>query len=198
MNGEYEDYIGVYTEVLPKGFCSHLVSEFERHIELGAGSNRICSEGAARHIKDDHQLFYNGKNFNIEPFQGEESKGLFFGGLQRCFEEYVQKYSVLKEANVNCNHMKFQKTIEGGGYHVWHYEQGNGEQANRALVYILYLNTLPEKCNGETEFLYQKRRVNAVENTLVLWPAGFTHPHRGNPVYGSEAKYIITGWFYYE
>jgi hypothetical protein len=94
--------------------------------------------------------------------------------------------------------MKLQRTVEGGGYHIWHSEQGNGEQANRCLVYLLYLNSLPEKSNGETEFLYQKRRVNPVENTMVIWPAGFTHPHRGNPVYGDTAKYVVTGWFYYE
>ena len=63
---------------------------------------------------------------------------------------------------------------------------------------MLYLNTLPEESNGETEFLYQQRRINPVENTMVLWPAAFTHSHRGNPVYGNAAKYIVTGWFYYE
>ena len=63
---------------------------------------------------------------------------------------------------------------------------------------MLYLNTLPENANGETEFLYQKRRLSPAENTMVIWPAGFTHPHRGNPVYGDKSKYIITGWFRYE
>ena len=33
---------------------------------------------------------------------------------------------------------------------------------------------------------------------LVIWPAGFTHPHRGNAVYDKD-KYIATGWFeFYE
>ena len=94
--------------------------------------------------------------------------------------------------------MKMQKTSSGGGYHVWHGEQGNGDQANRGLVYMLYLNTVPVEANGETEFLYQQRRINPVENTMVLWPASFTHTHRGNPVYGDNHKYIITGWFYHE
>ena len=94
--------------------------------------------------------------------------------------------------------MKMQKTSSGGGYHVWHCEQGNDDQARRGIVYSLYLNSLPEEANGETEFLYQQRRIAPVQNTMVLWPASFTHPHRGNPVYGNNSKYIITGWFYYE
>ena len=91
-----------------------------------------------------------------------------------------------------------QKTSSGGGYHVWHGEQGNDDSANRGLVYMLYLNTLPKEANGETEFLYQQRRINPVANTMVLWPAAFTHAHRGNPVYGDNTKYIVTGWFYHE
>ena len=64
------------------------------------------------------------------------------------------------------------------------------------LSYALYLNTIKDA--GETEYLYQQMRVPPVENTLVLWPATYTHPHRGNVVYGDTAKYIITGWFYLE
>jgi hypothetical protein len=198
MNIDHTDFIGTYSDVYPEGFCQHLIEEFERFSEQGAGSDRRQSEGVDKHRKDDYQLFMNGKNFNMEPFNGEDSQRLFFHGLQQCYEEYVNTYSVLKEGRINCNHMKMQRTTEGGGYHVWHSEQSNGEQANRCLVYILYLNSLPEESNGETEFLYQKRRVNPVENTMVIWPAGFTHPHRGNPVYGDTAKYVVTGWFYYE
>ena len=94
--------------------------------------------------------------------------------------------------------MKLQKTFSGGGYHQWHHEQGNKGTGNRGLVYMLYLNTLPKEANGETEFLVQQRRINPVENTMLLWPASFTHTHRGNPVYGNNSKYIVTGWFCYE
>jgi hypothetical protein len=95
--------------------------------------------------------------------------------------------------------MKMQKTIPGAGYHVWHAEQGNGpSESTRGLVYSVYLNTLDEDGAGETEFLYQQLRIPPKENTLIIWPAAFTHAHRGNVVFGSTPKYIITGWFYYE
>lgn len=198
MKLEYKDFIGVFSEVYPEGFCEHLVSEFERNLTLGAGTDRQNSEGASKHIKNDFQIFVNGRNFNFEPFQDTNTVDLFYTGLQQCYQQYTSEFSVLKQHNLNCNSMKMQKTSSGGGYHVWHGEQGNGDQARRGLVYMLYLNTLPEESNGETEFLYQQRRINPVENTMVLWPAAFTHSHRGNPVYGNAAKYIVTGWFYYE
>ena len=33
------------------------------------------------------------------------------------------------------------------------------------------------------------------KGTVCLFPASWTHTHRGNPVYTKD-KYIATGWFY--
>lgn len=198
MNIEYKDFIGVFSDVYPKGFCEHLISEFERNQILGAGNNRQTGEGANKHLKNDYHIFSNGKNINFEKFQGNHTQDLFFKGLQECFQSYSEEFSVLQDVKILCNNMKMQKTSSGGGYHVWHGEQGNGDNANRGLVYMLYLNTLPLESNGETEFLYQQRRINPVENVMLLWPAAFTHAHRGNPVYGENFKYVVTGWFYHE
>ena len=63
--------------------------------------------------------------------------------------------------------------------------------------YMLYLNDLDGE-GGETEFLYQKMRVKPEENLMLVWPASYTHAHRGNPVLGETHKYIVTGWFYYD
>ena len=183
MNAEYKDFIGVFSDVYPEGFCQHLISEFDRNQSLGAGTDRQNGEGVDKHRKDDYQIFSNGKNINFEPFNGKSTIDIFFHGLQNCFEEYGAEFSVIKSVKINCNNMKMQKTSSGGGYHIWHGEQGNGDQAHRGLVYMLYLNSLPTGANGETEF---------------LWPAAFTHAHRGNPVYGDSSKYIVTGWFYHE
>jgi hypothetical protein len=196
MKVEYKDFIGIYSDVFEEGFCSHVISEFERHILLGAGSDRFQAEGAQKHYKDDHFIFNNGRDIVFEKFGEVFVHDVFWEKLQSCFDKYSMQYSTLRDVRLNAHIMKIQKTSEGGGYHLWHSEQGNEDQARRAVVYMLYLNTLPEGANGETEFIYQHRRIAPVENTMVLWPASFTHSHRGNPVYGKEAKYIITGWFY--
>jgi len=36
-------------------------------------------------------------------------------------------------------------------------------------------------------------RVKPKQGTLLIWPAAFTHTHRGNPPL-SNVKYITTGW----
>jgi hypothetical protein len=198
MKSDYKDFIGVYTDVFPKGFCEHLISQFEHFQSKGAGTDRQKGEGARKHYKEDYQINCNAFNCSFEGFEGNNSVSMLFQGLQACFEEYSTEISVVKNIQMYCSNLKMQKTTSGGGYHVWHSEQGNGDQANRGLAYMLYLNSLPHEANGETEFLYQQRRITPVENTMVLWPAAFTHAHRGNPVYGDNAKYIVTGWFYHE
>jgi len=42
--------------------------------------------------------------------------------------------------------------------------------------------------------LYQKRRVKPEQGTICIFPAGFTHVHRGNPPLSGD-KYIATGWY---
>jgi hypothetical protein len=49
------------------------------------------SEGADKHLKNDYQIFSNGKNINFETFEGESTVDLFFNGLQRCFEVYYKR-----------------------------------------------------------------------------------------------------------
>ena len=86
--------------------------------------------------------------------------------------------------------IKIQETDIGQGYHIWHYESSDKNLSNRLLAFILYLNDVDE--GGETEFLYYPKRVKPKTGTVVLWPAAFTHAHRGNPPI-SNCKYILTG-----
>ena len=198
MNAEYKDFIAIYRDVYPEGYCQHLIKEFDRLVESGAGTNRQRGEGALRHRKNDMQLGLNFGAHNAADFNDTPATRVFFNGLQQCYDQYTEQFSVLKDAKIHGTAMKMQRTDPGGGYHVWHAEQGNKEHAERVLVYMLYLNDLGEQDGGETEFLYQQRRISPQENTMVLWPAAFTHAHRGNTVFGERSKYIVTGWFYYE
>jgi hypothetical protein len=198
MNIEHKDFIGIYKGVYPEGYCQHLINEFERLVESGAGNNRQKGEGAPKHRKNDMQLGLNFGMHTAAAFNDVPAERVFFDGLQKCYDTYAEEFSVLKDGKIHGTAMKMQRTSPGGGYHIWHGEQGNGAHAERVLVYMLYLNDLGEADGGETEFLYQRTRIRPKGNTMVVWPAAFTHAHRGNTVLGEQSKYIVTGWFYYE
>jgi hypothetical protein len=103
---------------------------------------------------------------------------------------YCDQFPILKSGryfHLNC---KFQRTRPGEGYHDWHFENG-GDSAYRKLVTMLYLNDVAE--GGETEFLYLHRRIQPRQGRLLVFPAGFTHTHRGNPPLSGD-KYILTSW----
>jgi hypothetical protein len=194
MECQYNQFIGMYTDVYPDGFCDHMISEFDRVLFRGLCGNRQDEEGTAKTRKQDNFYFLNLRQHVLSSFNDEGALPVFMGGLQRCFDEYTAEYDSLKDVSLQCTSVKMQKTIPGAGYHVWHAEQGNGDASGRCLTYILYLNDIEEA--GETEFLYQQLRIPPKKNSLVVWPAAFTHTHRGNVVHGNSSKYIITGWFY--
>ena len=70
--------------------------------------------------------------------------------------------------------------------------EGTRLTCRRMLAWMIYIK-VPEK-GGETEFLRQSRRIEPVIGRTLIWPAYFTHIHRGNSPLKGE-KYYITGWF---
>lgn len=194
----YENFTGIFDNVFPDDYCQHLITEFNNLEKNSFGYNRQTSDRSSKHEKDDFQILINLRNHPLLPFNNKPTIDVFFDGLQECYDTYTEKYSVLKNQRIRGSAVKMQRTSPGGGYHVWHGEQGNGESENRVLVYMIYLNTLQPENAGETEFLYHQKRYNPIENRMLIWPAAFTHAHRGNMVIGEESKYIVTGWFYYE
>jgi hypothetical protein len=131
--------------------------------------------------REDHQKFLKFSNSDLMMRCNEE--------LNPCIKDYSENFPGVSGA-ISYD-IKLQKTPVKGGYSVWHSEQGEGHGATRVVSWMLYLNDVEE--GGETEFLYQGFRQKATKGTLVIWPAAFTHTHRGNPPYSND-KYVITGW----
>lgn len=199
MNEKYLDFIGMYKDVVPEGYCQHMIDEFNRLQQVGIGTNRWNSERVPAHLKSDHAMFLErGSATHFADFDGAPVLAPFYKATQECFDAYTDKFSVLKEDRITSTAAKLQKTEPGEGYHIWHGEQGPGPNAGRVLAYMLYLNTLAPNDGGETEFLYQKLRIQPEENILLIWPAAYTHAHRGNVVLGNTPKFVMTGWFYYD
>lgn len=116
--------------------------------------------------------------------------------LKRYVDIYCEKYIGFGMKTSMSRHMKVQKTEPKGGFYMWHSEHSHGDQASyRSLVWTFYLNDIPDG-EGETEFIEYGVKVQPKKGLLCLFPAGWTHTHRGNPVYSCD-KYIATGWYHY-
>lgn len=87
-----------------------------------------------------------------------------------------------------------QRYLPQEGFFQWHCESATLEHSRRVLVWMIYLNDVTDR--GDTEFYYQHHFESPEQGKLVIWPADFTHLHRGiaSP---TQSKYILTGWFTY-
>ena len=72
---------------------------------------------------------------------------------------------------------------------------GDGETLHRHLLWTLYLND--GFAGGETEFLFQQRKVAPRKGDLLIAPTAFTHTHRGNRPEGQD-KFIATSWILFQ
>jgi hypothetical protein len=90
-------------------------------------------------------------------------------------------------------------TAGRGGYPYWHCElyprDAQAETLHRHLLWTVYLND--GFAEGETEFLYQQRKVAPQTGSLLIAPAAFTHTHRGNRPQGGD-KVIATSWVLFQ
>ena len=195
MGVQLDHYIGVFDNVISLQDCGLIIDKFER-------INDSSHFESFQKMKGTEQ-FGNGS-------LGRSDTSLFFEHVAKdecryiqekvgdCLKIYAQEYLGLQDKRLASFCCKVQRTEPKGGYHVWHSEQGPDiSSVRRVLVWTLYLTT--HKDSGETEFLQQGMRVAPEAGRVCIFPASFTHPHRGNPVY-DKTKYIATGWYedYYD
>ena len=174
-NFEIEDFIGVFPDAVNPKFCDYLVDYIDQSSHVMGGRNYT-------HVKD--------KQICLDAFSPGESKNLmeFVNG---CLYYYINEISYLTNFNFVSAVVPLQKTEPTQGYHMFHGENLNWNLQHRTMAWMVYLNDVPE--GGETEFLYQKRKLKPEKGTVVIWPGSFTHLHRGNPPMSD--KYIATGWY---
>jgi hypothetical protein len=186
-----KDFIGIYENAFSSYYCERAINYFDSMKQNGFTMYRQQTENIKKTSKDDEFLFNHDEDFiNL---QGAGSLHREFNTIfWEKYQDYADEYDILKTSPEHNNFsFKIQKTKIGGGYHMWHCESAGRSLCHRILVWLLYLNDVEE--GGETEFLYYHKRIKPKAGTLLIWPAAFTHTHRGNPPLSNE-KYIITGW----
>jgi hypothetical protein len=118
----------------------------------------------------------------------------YLDNLQETLLLYLKRY---RQSNCverfDAQRFNIQWYKPGGGFKKWHCERTSLHDSNRHLVFMTYLNDVPE---GGTEFLYQDLKLPAKKGLTVLWPSDWTHTHKG-VISQEHEKYIITGWYNY-
>lgn len=189
MNITHKDFISIYENALSKENCDFIIQDFERHAANNPSS-----------IINNKNQFDNQEMGRLDYCIFAEKClpdlcNIVNKTLDECLHLYTEEFFPLKQVKARSEVVKLQRTPPRGGFHFWHSEIHSRKNMDRVLVWMIYLNDIPDG-EGETEFLWQGIRVKPKAGTCVIWPAQFTHTHRGNPVYSCD-KYIATGWYTY-
>ena len=178
------DLIRRYRGAFSKDECKEII-DYINFFE----DNQILEYDKSALELEDHKIV----NVTYDYDLGASSKlaTMLFPGFKPCVTEYLESISILRSKKFLLHDLKLKKIPAGGGFHNWHYENGSLSVAARQFVVQLYLND--DFDGGETEFLYQQRREESVAGDIIIFPASYTHTHRGNPPLGGD-KYIATSW----
>jgi uncharacterized protein YjlB len=221
------DFIEVYDGALTGAQCEHILARFEASDKVVRGRTGNGVDTAKKDSYDltisQHKEWHDVANLMMASVQQhlrqyfDKYRALLAGALAPMvahpatgeptalslanFDECGRpNIDALVQSMYRPGAINLQKYLKAsGGYHHWHSEiypqNASCETLHRVLLFQFYLNDVEQ--GGETEFLYQDRKVAARQGRLVIAPAGFTHTHKGN-VATSEDKYIATSWILFQ
>jgi hypothetical protein len=218
-----DDFIECYDDALSPDFCRTVIERFESSDRKTAGQTgqgidktkknsidltitgipewqdlhrQIQMSTLAhlmRYIRKYPYLITSSLALSLQDPQSGQVRALSADDVGSAPDEQLASYvlKVLRPGSINIQ--KYAHNV--GGYYYWHSEiyprDPACEALHRVLLFMFYLNDVDR--GGETEFLYQGRKLKPTMGQMVIAPAGFTHTHRGN-VPESADKYILTSW----
>ena len=169
-----------------KESCNHFIDFFEKNINLaepgGAGKKKLNNLEISLDID-----FNNPSSFGLEFI------------LSNMISQYKEKFPLIDSHLTNwhvtptCQLAKYEPN---NYYSYVHCENpGRPKYLSRVFAWMIYLNDVRE--GGYTEFPTQNKKFQPRRGDILIWPAYFTHPHRGI-VSKTEKKYIVTGWYVFD
>ena len=184
-----KNFIEVFDNALSKEQCKSIIDYMNNDCVLKPGVMPVSRVPKINDVwkerKDDWEKIMNitdnDKNNNIIRFN-----------LIKCIDKYIDIHPQVQEIE-GWNYYELynlQKYEPGQGFHMMHCEHSHS-RSTRIMAWMFYLNTVTD--GGGTYFENYDLTMDAVEGRCVIWPAYWTHFHKGI-VSKTETKYIATGW----
>lgn len=181
------NFIGSW-DLEPLDLCDVIVSYFESNPDkhaLGRTDNGL------------NDLVKRSIDLSLQPNEiklpGNEIFIKYFEALFACYKDYLLQWPHLTI---------FANKVEIGGFNIQRYQAGEHFQQihcersslatlHRIFAWMTYLNDVAD--GGATSFAHYDLEIQPRKGLTLIWPAEWTHAHKGNVVF-SGSKYIITGW----
>ncbi len=153
-----------------------------------AFSEQECDEIINTHkengVFDNERTGYSFVDLNVNKFK-------YASNINYLLDEYVKQYPEAgKTTSVwSLTDMRFKHFKPGDSFSHWHSENSM-TYPHRVLAMQIYLSNH----NCGTEFSGYNKTIMSVKGRAVLFPAYFTHTHKGNICPEKKDRYIVTGY----
>ena len=171
----------------------HLFDEIVSHFELNQNQQKKGATGPGIFSADKDSIDMTIKPKNIQLPENNIFK-IYFENLFECYKDYINQWPFLEEVaqNLEIGAFNIQRYKSGQHYKRIHTERCSIGNLHRLFAFMTYLNDVEE--GGSTYFSHYDIDIQPQKGLTLLWPAEWTHAHRGN-ILKSGSKYILTGWF---
>jgi len=181
---------------IPSHLCDELVKIFKDHpknqspgVVADSWTYQSPTTPSFKKIDPDQK---ESTEVGIDPKYNDSSFMAYRKYLEEVIHKYEHKYPEVEDLSKfgMVESCQIQHYKPGQGFKMWHFERGGIGVENRCLVFMTYLNDVPD---GGTHFKYQELTTPAEKGLTLIWPTDFTHTHKGQ-ITKQHEKYIITGW----
>jgi len=194
----------VYTSPsLSKEFCDTIIQRYDRDFVIKY--HGVTAMGMDKSVKDTQDMVIP-ENEEWDPINQtlanelEKHVKLYINSLEiglhyKKEHNFGRDYHHLQEKIIQVNNFMIQRYEKNEGKYIYHHDGSNESTRSRVITYLWYLNDVVD--GGETDFFGGAFKIKPETGKILLFPACWCYPHRGNmPI--SSSKYIVTGWLYTE
>lgn len=180
------NFIGTFQ--IDTNLCDKIVDFFNENKSLQSKGETVNGVDEAK--KKSIDIGINPKNLSKPEYQNLK---IYFDHLFNCYSDYRAQWPFLNEIfkKVDIGSFNIQMYSSGGHFSKLHSERTSIKTLHRLFAFMTYLNE--DFDDGETFFEHYSLSVKPKKGKTLIWPAEWTHAHKGNMV-NNGSKYIITGW----
>ena len=169
--------------------CDQIISYYDEHKkqhQQGAtGKGTIDLK-----TKNRNDISLTPQELNL---QGNEIFNEYFTALFELYKDYNKQWPFLASmvSSLEIGSFNVGKYTPGQHFQKIHTERAGLASLHRLLAFMTYLNDVED--GGSTYFSHYDLDIQPRKGLTIIWPAEWTHAHKGN-IINTGSKYIITGW----
>ena len=169
--------------------CNQIISYYDNHQEK---QKQGPTSGGNINLETKNRI-----DISLSPkelsLQSNEIFNEYFKKLFEFYKDYNDQWPFLASivSNLEIGRFNIGRYLPGQHFQKVHTERSSLGSLHRFLAFMTYLNDVTD--GGSTYFSHYDLEIKPQKGLTIIWPAEWTHAHKGN-IINSGSKYIITGW----